>query len=67
MYIGYGSVLVGGIVIAGSICIGKYCIIGGVSVINGYIEIVDGVIIIGMGMVMCSIEEKGMYFLGIFL
>nr|MVG00894.1 UDP-3-O-(3-hydroxymyristoyl)glucosamine N-acyltransferase [Vibrio cholerae] len=35
------------------------------SVINGHIEIADGVTITGMGMVMRSIEEKGMYSSGI--
>ncbi len=46
---------------AGSTTIGKYCIIGGGCVISGHIEIVDGVTITGMGMVMRSITEKGMY------
>ncbi len=49
----------------GSTTIGKYCIIGGGCVINGHIEIVDGVTITGMGMVMRSITEKGMYSSGI--
>ena len=33
--------------------------IGGASVLNGHITIADGVAITGMGMVMRSIEEKG--------
>ncbi|HGE6112431.1 TPA: UDP-3-O-(3-hydroxymyristoyl)glucosamine N-acyltransferase [Vibrio cholerae] len=65
VHIGYGSALAGGTIIAGSTRIGKYCIIGGASVINGHIEIADGVTITGMGMVMRSIEEKGMYSSGI--
>jgi UDP-3-O-[3-hydroxymyristoyl] glucosamine N-acyltransferase len=65
VHIGYGSALAGGTIIAGSTTIGKYCIIGGGSVINGHIEITDGVTITGMGMVMRSITEKGMYSSGI--
>ncbi|WP_394248002.1 UDP-3-O-(3-hydroxymyristoyl)glucosamine N-acyltransferase [Vibrio profundi] len=65
VHIGYGSALAGGTIIAGSTTIGKYCIIGGGSVINGHIEIADGVTITGMGMVMRSISEKGMYSSGI--
>ncbi|WP_117233483.1 UDP-3-O-(3-hydroxymyristoyl)glucosamine N-acyltransferase [Vibrio maerlii] len=63
--IGYGTAMAGGTVVAGSTKIGKYCIIGGATVINGHIEIVDGVTITGMGMVMRSIAEKGMYSSGI--
>ncbi|WP_428772138.1 UDP-3-O-(3-hydroxymyristoyl)glucosamine N-acyltransferase [Vibrio sp.] len=65
VHIGYGSALAGGTIIAGSTRIGKYCIIGGATVINGHIEIADGVTITGMGMVMRSIEEKGVYSSGI--
>ncbi|MGF1753310.1 UDP-3-O-(3-hydroxymyristoyl)glucosamine N-acyltransferase [Vibrio makurazakiensis] len=65
VHIGYGSALAGGTIIAGSTTIGKYCIIGGGCVINGHIEIVDGVTITGMGMVMRSISEKGMYSSGV--
>ena len=65
VHIGYGTAMAGGTVVAGSTTIGKYCIIGGASVINGHIEIVDGVTITGMGMVMRSIDEKGMYSSGI--
>ncbi|MDF2155531.1 UDP-3-O-(3-hydroxymyristoyl)glucosamine N-acyltransferase [Vibrio sp. CAU 1672] len=63
--IGYGTVMPGGTIVAGSTKIGKYCQIGGASVINGHITIADGVAITGMGMVMRSIEEKGMYSSGI--
>ena len=65
VHIGYGSALAGGTIIAGSTTIGKYCIIGGATVINGHIEITDGVTITGMGMVMRSISEKGVYSSGI--
>lgn len=63
--IGYGTAMAGGTIVAGSTKIGKYCIIGGASVLNGHIEIADGVTITGMGMVMRSIEEKGVYSSGI--
>ncbi|MDG3088860.1 UDP-3-O-(3-hydroxymyristoyl)glucosamine N-acyltransferase [Vibrio hannami] len=65
VHIGYGTAMAGGTVVAGSTTIGKYCIIGGACVINGHIEIADGVTITGMGMVMRSISEKGMYSSGI--
>jgi UDP-3-O-[3-hydroxymyristoyl] glucosamine N-acyltransferase len=65
VHIGYGTAMAGGTVVAGSTKIGKYCIIGGASVLNGHIEIADGVTITGMGMVMRSLPEKGMYSSGI--
>lgn len=65
VHIGYGTAMAGGTVVAGSTKIGKYCIIGGGSAINGHIEIADGVTITGMGMVMRSISEKGVYSSGI--
>ncbi len=63
--IGYGTAIAGGTNIAGSTSIGKYCIIGGGSVINGHIQIADQVTITGMGMVMRSIPEKGVFSSGI--
>lgn len=65
VHIGYGTAMAGGTIVAGSTTIGKYCIIGGASVLNGHIQIADGVTVTGMGMVMRSIEEKGMYSSGI--
>ncbi|WP_070970821.1 UDP-3-O-(3-hydroxymyristoyl)glucosamine N-acyltransferase [Vibrio sonorensis] len=65
VHIGYGTAMAGGTVVAGSTKIGKYCIIGGAAVINGHIDIADGVTITGMGMVMRSITEKGVYSSGI--
>ncbi|CAM3734252.1 UDP-3-O-(3-hydroxymyristoyl)glucosamine N-acyltransferase [Vibrio aerogenes CECT 7868] len=65
VHIGYGTAMAGGTIVAGSTKIGKYCIIGGAVVINGHIEIADGVTITGMGMVMRSIPEKGVYSSGI--
>ncbi|MDB1124608.1 UDP-3-O-(3-hydroxymyristoyl)glucosamine N-acyltransferase [Vibrio algarum] len=63
--IGYGTAIAGGTIVAGSTSIGKYCIIGGGSVINGHIQIADQVTITGMGMVMRSLPEKGMFSSGI--
>lgn len=63
--IGYGSAVAGGTVMAGSLKVGKYCIIGGAVVINGHIEICDGVTITGMSMVMRPITEPGIYSSGI--
>ena len=34
---------------AGSLKIGRYCQIGGASVINGHMEIADKVVVTGMG------------------
>lgn len=65
VHIGYGTAMAGGTIVAGSTSIGKYCIIGGATVINGHISIADGVTITGMGMVMRSIDEKGVYSSGI--
>ncbi|BGI51134.1 MAG: hypothetical protein ArsCj_4220 [Arsenophonus endosymbiont of Ceratovacuna japonica] len=50
---------------AGSLKVGKYCMIDGASVINGHMEICDKVTITGMGMVMCLINESGIYSSGI--
>lgn len=63
--IGYGTAIAGCTTIAGSVRIGKYCIIGGASVFNGHIEICDQVTITGMAMVMRSISEPGLYSSGI--
>lgn len=63
--IGYGTAIAGCTTIAGSVRIGKYCIIGGASVFNGHIEICDQVTITGMAMVMRSIMEPGLYSSGI--
>lgn len=65
VHIGYGTAMAGGTIVAGSTKIGKYCQIGGASVVNGHIEITDGVIVTGMGMVMRSLPEKGIYSSGI--
>ena len=65
VHIGFGTAVAGGTVFAGSVKIGKFCIIGGTSVFNGHIEICDQVTISGMCMVMRSIDKKGVYSSGI--
>lgn len=63
--IGEHTAIAGGVIIAGSVIFGKYCMIGGASVINGHIEICDKVTITGMGMVMRSITQPGIYSSGV--
>lgn len=65
VHIGTGTAVAGGVIMAGSLKVGRYCLIGGASVINGHMEICDGVTITGMGMVMRPITEKGVYSSGI--
>ncbi len=60
-----GRVIIGGVIMAGSLKIGRYCMIGGASVINGHMEICDKVTVTGMGMVMRPITEPGVYSSGI--
>lgn len=64
-YIGEHTAIAGGVIMAGSLKIGKYCLIGGASVINGHMEICDKVTVTGMGMVMRPITEPGVYSSGI--
>ncbi|SIQ88734.1 UDP-3-O-[3-hydroxymyristoyl] glucosamine N-acyltransferase [Aeromonas sp. RU39B] len=63
--IGYGTAVAGSTVMAGSLKVGKYCIIGGASVFNGHMEICDQATITGMAMVMRPITEPGIYSSGI--
>ena len=63
--IGEHTAVAGGVIMAGSLKIGKYCLIGGASVINGHMEICDKVTVTGMGMVMRPISEPGVYSSGI--
>ena len=63
--IGDNTAVAGGVIMAGSLKIGRYCMIGGASVINGHMEICDKVNITGMGMVMRPITEPGIYSSGI--
>lgn len=55
--IGDNTAVAGGVIMAGSLKIGRYCMIGGASVINGHMEICDKVTVTGMGMVMRPISE----------
>ncbi|MFP3014123.1 MAG: UDP-3-O-(3-hydroxymyristoyl)glucosamine N-acyltransferase [Arsenophonus sp.] len=63
--IGDHTAIAAGVVMAGSLKIGQYCMIGGASAINGHMEICDKVTITGMGMVMRKISEPGIYSSGI--
>lgn len=65
VYIKTGTAIAGGVILAGSLTIGRYCQIGGASVINGHMEICDNVVITGMGMVMRPITKAGIYSSGI--
>ena len=65
--IGDNTAVAGGVIMAGSLKIGRYCMIGGASVINGHMEICDKVTVTGMGMVMRPITEPGVYSSGITL
>lgn len=65
VHIGTGTAVAGGVVMAGSLKVGRYCLIGGASVINGHMEICDQVNITGMSMVMRPITEPGVYSSGI--
>jgi UDP-3-O-[3-hydroxymyristoyl] glucosamine N-acyltransferase len=63
--IGDNTAIAGGVIMGGSLKIGCFCMVGGASVINGHIEICDRVHITGMGMVMRSIREPGVYSSGV--
>ncbi|URJ26492.1 UDP-3-O-(3-hydroxymyristoyl)glucosamine N-acyltransferase [Blochmannia endosymbiont of Camponotus modoc] len=63
--IGAHTAIAGGVIMAGSLTIGRYCMIGGASVINGHINICDKVTITGMGMVIKAITQPGIYSSGI--
>lgn len=65
VHIGYGTAVAGGVIMAGSLRVGRFCQIGGASVLNGHMEICDGAIITGMSMIMKPITEKGIYSSGI--
>ncbi|MFC0180073.1 UDP-3-O-(3-hydroxymyristoyl)glucosamine N-acyltransferase [Thorsellia kenyensis] len=63
--IGKNTAIAGCVTLAGSLTIGANCQIGGASVLNGHMEIADGVIVTGMGMVMRPIDKPGIYSSGI--
>ena len=61
VHIGTGTAVAGGVIMAGSLKVGRYCLIGGASVLNGHMEICDQVQITGMSMVLKPITEPGVY------
>ncbi len=63
--IGDNTAIAGGVIMGGGLKIGRHCMIGGGSAINGHIEICDKVTVTGMGMVIKSITEPGIYSSGI--
>ena len=63
--IGENSAIAAASALGGSLKLGSHCTIAGACVINGHIEITDGVTVTGMGMVMRSITEPGVYSSGI--
>lgn len=63
--IGEHTIIAGCVAIAGSAEIGKYCMVGGGSLINGHISICDKVVILGNSGVEKSITEPGMYSSGV--
>lgn len=63
--IGEHTIVAGCVGIAGSAEIGKYCMIGGGSLINGHISICDKAVIAGSTGVESSITEPGMYASGV--
>ncbi|MFM2485858.1 UDP-3-O-(3-hydroxymyristoyl)glucosamine N-acyltransferase [Celerinatantimonas yamalensis] len=63
--IGENTAIAGCTTMAGSLKVGKYCVIGGASVFNGHMEICDQVHISGMSMVMRPIDQPGVYSSGI--
>ncbi|MDG2943574.1 UDP-3-O-(3-hydroxymyristoyl)glucosamine N-acyltransferase [Exercitatus varius] len=65
VHIGTGTAVAGGVIMAGSLTVGRYCQIGGASVINGHMEICDQAIVTGMSMVMRPIDKPGIYSSGI--
>lgn len=65
VHIGFGTAVAGGVIMAGSLKVGRFCQIGGASVINGHMEICDGAIITGMSMIIKPITERGIYSSGI--
>ncbi len=65
VFIDEDTAIAGCTVLAGSCRIGKRCLIGGASAINGHISICDDVQISGFSMVIKEITEAGAYASGI--
>ncbi|MDP6415821.1 MAG: UDP-3-O-(3-hydroxymyristoyl)glucosamine N-acyltransferase, partial [Gammaproteobacteria bacterium] len=60
-HIGEHSVICGCTAIAGSVKLGKYCVMGGASGAVGHITIADKVQVSAMSLVSQSIKEAGIY------
>lgn len=58
--IGYGTAIAGGAVFAGSVEIGRYCLVGGTSIFNGHLKVCDGVQVLGQ--VESDITAPGKYY-----
>lgn len=63
--IGQGTAIAGATVIAGSTTVGKYCVFGGASAVNGHINIGDRTQFTGMSMIMKGFQEPGVYSSGV--
>ena len=63
--LGQGTAMAACSVIAGSTTVGKYCSFGGLSGVNGHIEIGDNLHFTGMAMVTKNMDEPGVYSSGI--
>lgn len=60
-HIGEHTIICGCVALAGSVTIGKYCIMGGASGAVGHITLADRVQVSAMSLVSQSITEAGMY------
>ena len=60
--IGDNTAVAGGVIMAGSLKIGRYCMIGGASVINGHMEICDKVTVTGMEWLCVPSPSQGLLF-----
>jgi len=63
--IGDHSAMAAQVGIAGSTRIGRHCVFGGASGINGHLAIADGVQLTGMSMVTSNLDEAGVYSSGV--
>lgn len=63
--IGQGTAIAGATVFAGSTTVGKYCVFGGASAVNGHINIGDRTQFTGMSMIMKGFQEPGVYSSGV--
>ncbi len=59
--IGRGTIITGGVITAGSVTLGSYCVVGGRSTFAGHIQVADRVQIGGLSGVSSSVDKPGMY------